>query len=105
MDTEHIEVDAITLSALVSDYTNVQTVKLDIEGAKAEVIPELLQSGHHPPQILAEFDAMNNPSADARARAEATDTCVRDYGYTCVFHDDRSTFTYLKSAPWPGNKP
>lgn len=97
-ETEYIEVDAITLSSLVSQFANVQIVKLDIEGAEADVIPELLDSGYHPPQILAEFDEMNRPSPEARARAEATDACLRDHGYTCVFHDDRSTFTYLRNT-------
>lgn len=95
--TEFIEVEAVTLSSLVSKVGDVRLIKLDIEGAEAEVIPELLRSGARPSQILVEFDEMNRPSRRSRSRAEATDSCLRENGYECVFHDGRSTFCYLKT--------
>ena len=97
-DTDYLEVDAVTLSSIVADVGDVVLVKLDIEGAEAQVIPELLESGMLPQQILAEFDELNVPSSRARASAEATDRTLRQHGYQCVYHDGRTTFSYLKVA-------
>ncbi len=95
-DTAHIEVEAVTLSSVVAGEREVSLVKLDIEGAEVQVIPELLAAGQRPKQILIEFDELNVPSPRARASAEATDRLLRECGYQCVFHDGRTTFSYLR---------
>ncbi len=95
-ETASIEVEAVTLSSILAEYPDAALVKLDIEGAEAAVIPELLEAGFRPQQILAEFDEMNVPSKRSRASAETTDAFLRLHGYECVFHDGRSTYSYLR---------
>lgn len=73
-------------------------VKFDIEGAEITVIPDLLDSGIRPAQILVEFDELSRPSARARAKFDVVNSRLLACGYRPVYFDGRTCVSYLLDA-------
>jgi FkbM family methyltransferase len=84
IDTSSIEVDAITVSCLLSelgvDKIEIPLIKLDIEGAEIEVITDFLQEGFRPLQILVEFDELNRPTPRAFQRVTDVNQHLQESG-------------------------
>ncbi|MGM0377269.1 MAG: FkbM family methyltransferase [Bacteroidota bacterium] len=70
-----------TLSTIVAeaDIGRFDVLKLDIEGAEYDVIPQVLHSGFKPPQILVEVHPGFFP--DGRKRTRELVKLLNDYGY------------------------
>ena len=95
--TPHIEVEAIAaaeLLELVADES-VSVVKMDIEGAETLVLPQLLDTGFHPQQILVEFDELNFPSRRATATFQRMHGLLLESGYEVTYWDHRSCVSYM----------
>ena len=58
---DYIKVKTITVKSILDKFNikNLQMIKLDIEGAAAEVIIDMLEKKVFPNQILVEFDELN----------------------------------------------
>ena len=58
--TDYIEVTTITIENIINQYEidHLDILKLDIEGAENQVIPNLLKKKIFPTQILVEFDEL-----------------------------------------------
>jgi FkbM family methyltransferase len=94
----HIEVEADALPNIMARHgiNNLPLLKLDIEGAEIEVIPDMLHQGIYPRQILVEFDEMNSPTRRSKRNVEATDLALRSSGYVCKHFDGLANFLYLR---------
>ena len=59
--TEYIEVTTTTVENIIYQYeiNHIDILKLDIEGAENQVIPNLLKKKIFPTQILVEFDELH----------------------------------------------
>ena len=57
---EYIEVTTVTVDKIIYQYEidQIDVMKLDIEGAENQVIPDLLKKNIYPTQILVEFDEL-----------------------------------------------
>ena len=99
-NTKSIEVEAVTLDSLLSDFnlnaSDIALMKLDIEGAEIEVIKHCIDVGIMPRQILVEFDELNVPSPKGFARVTEVDDLLRDNGYKFLKTDGQSDFLYLR---------
>jgi FkbM family methyltransferase len=91
-----IEVPAATLREIMgkAGVADFALLKLDIEGAEIQVIPEILRDGLRPPQILVEFDGLNFPSPKAIKDVEGVDALLRQSGYLCYHSNGRANFLY-----------
>ena len=92
-----VEVQLRTLSSLMKEWghARIDVLKMDIEGAEYEVLPEVLQSGVEVDQILIEFHdrwVQGLPSKKVHAELE-------QHGYRLVAHSAHyEEFTYLKTT-------
>lgn len=95
-DTPAIEVDATTIDHVLqeAEIGVPALMKIDIEGAEIEVVPDLLARGVRPQQLLIEYDELSVPSAKSRRRIEGCDAALRAAGYLLVHHDRPSNFLY-----------
>jgi len=93
----YIEVPAIDFASLLAEVgiSEPALVKFDIEGAEILVIPDLLDAGFRPPQILVEFDELSRPSAEARLKFEKTHSRLVECGYQPIYFDGRTCVSYL----------
>lgn len=98
-DTDFVEVQSMTLPDLLDDVglaaTDLQLIKLDIEGAEVEVLVHALGEHVRPAQILVEFDELNAPSPKAFERVDYVDRKLRDCGYEPIYTDGASNFLYV----------
>ncbi len=100
-DTASIEVQAIPLDRLLADLAidpaTVPLIKLDIEGAEIEVIPDILSKGIRPDQFLIEFDNLNIPGEEAYRRVDQAWDHLKNHGYSCIHSDGRSNFLFTRA--------
>lgn len=96
-DTAHIEVATTTLEALLAKYgvKTVPLLKLDVEGAEATVIRNMVERAIPIRQLLVEFDEMNCPSERSKKTVEDTDRMLRSAGYLCRYFDGKMSFLYV----------
>jgi len=96
--TPFIEVASTTVRAIMDEYglTDLELIKLDIEGAETAVISNMLESGIFPNQILVEFDELWLASASSKKKAEACDRALRSHGYECFHWDGKQNFSYAR---------
>lgn len=95
---DHILVEADKLSAILAELelNDPPLIKLDIEGAETRVIPELIEAGITPRQLLVEYDEMSLPSAETRERVEGVHQLLLQNGYALIHHDAPTNFLYLR---------
>jgi FkbM family methyltransferase len=95
-DTPAIEVESMTLAALMQQFglAELPLLKLDIEGAEVEVLADMLDRRIHPAQLLVEFDELSLRTRRALTRWQAIDKRLRQAGYRCGYFDGRSCFLY-----------
>lgn len=81
-----ITVPGRRLSTLLDpdDLTRLAILKLDIEEAEVEVLDDILSEGICPPQILVEFDQLQNPTAASRARVRQALGQLDSAGYRLI---------------------
>jgi FkbM family methyltransferase len=98
--TPFIEVESIDFDGVLAaaGVTSVALVKFDIEGAEIAVIPQMIQAGVKPRQILVEFDELNRPSRRARRNFDSVHGLLLDEGYLPIDFDGRSCVSYLRAA-------
>jgi FkbM family methyltransferase len=97
-DTPFIEVPSLDVSTLLSevDVGELALAKFDIEGAEIGVLPQLLDSGVQPDQLLVEFDELNWPSRASRMKFDAVHDLVLLAGYEVSYFDRRSCVSYIR---------
>jgi len=98
--TPFIEVQAIAISEVAAFFDESETtvVKMDIEGAEILALPQLLESGWLPHQILVEYDELNFPSQRARRNFGKTHAQVLNAGYDLTYWDQRSCASYIRKT-------
>lgn len=97
--TPYIQVDAVTFPELLSrvDVGHVSLVKFDVEGAEIFVIPQMIEAGILPGQVLVEFDELSRPSARARANFNGVHARLLAVGYRPIHFDGRTCVSYARS--------
>lgn len=97
-DTEHIEVEADTLSGIKAKFgiSDFHVLKLDIEGAEIEVIEHLVSSGLRPRQLLVEYDELSKPSRRTARRIGHAHALLIGAGYQ-LLHREGLNFLYYQS--------
>jgi len=97
-DTEHIEVEADTLSSIKASFGvgDFHVLKLDIEGAEIEVIEHLIGSGIRPRQLLVEYDELSKPSRATARRIGQAHASLGLAGYQ-LLHREGLNFLYYRS--------
>ena len=98
---ESVEAPVRRLSTLMRDlgHTRLDLVKMDIEGAEYAVLPDLIESGIRPVQILVEFHHRWREAGARRTRAMLR--LLHQYGYRIadVSPKGRELTFVLASAP------
>ena len=100
--TSHIEVQAVTLSELLTDLNlkpkDIPLIKLDIEGAAVEVLTQAVGAdGFRPKQILVEFDELTVPSRRGFERVSMIHELLTRSNYKMVSTDGQADFLYLRT--------
>jgi len=101
-DAKHIEVDAVTIDELISDFglKSVELIKMDIEGAEIEVIQDMLHKNILSSQILVEYDELlAAPSRRSKTRIECCHEALLAKGYRPIHIDPPSNFLYTNLGP------
>lgn len=98
-DTSYIEVATVTPSELLTELglrtSEIDLIKLDIEGAEVEVLMHCMIKGIKPKQILVEFDELNVPSQKGFDRVSQIHELLSQNGYRMVKTDGQADFLYL----------
>jgi FkbM family methyltransferase len=99
-NTEYIQVQADTvfsiLDSLDINKSEVNLIKLDIEGAEIEVILQMMEENFYPRQILVEFDELHDPSDKAFKRIDQAHGMLLANGYELIYTDGITDFLYFK---------
>lgn len=99
--TSHIEVQAVTLRELLTEFkldpSDIPLIKLDIEGAEIEVLTQCISEGITPRQILVEFDELNVPSKNGFERVSEIHQLLSQSGYEMVRTDGAADFLYVRN--------
>lgn len=99
-DTPFIEVEANTYGDILNAHgiDEVCILKLDIEGAELEVLPEILKSSVKPKQLLIEFDEALQFSSEATRKVQSMNDVINASGFKAVHVDNTGcNVTYLAS--------
>jgi FkbM family methyltransferase len=100
-DTDHIEVQADTISSILESQginkDEINLIKLDIEGAEIEVITYMMENKFYPKQMLVEFDELHNPSERAFERVDQAHGLLLENGYELIYTDGIADFLYHRS--------
>ena len=96
-NTPFIEVEGVDVNSLISEEVPrpIALAKFDVEGAEIIVLPELLNSGVRPHQILVEYDELNWPSAASRNKFYGVHERLTTVGYLVADFDGRSCVAYV----------
>jgi FkbM family methyltransferase len=90
-----IDVQSRTLSEILNLLPAVPSIlKLDIEGAQAEVLMDLLRSDWRPHQILMEFDELNFPTRRHYKAWRLLDRQLKEHRYVRSYFDGVANFLY-----------
>jgi FkbM family methyltransferase len=99
-DTEYIQVQADTIFSILDSQdinkSEIELVKLDIEGAEIEVLLQMLEEDFYPKQILVEFDELHNPSDRGFKRVDQAHGMLLVNGYELIYTDGMADFLYIK---------
>jgi FkbM family methyltransferase len=99
--SKYIEVEAEPLSHIIGRFglsnDDIHLVKLDIEGAAAEVIDWMCDNAFRPKQLLVEFDEMTFPDLSTMPRVKKVTSCLRAVGYELVHFDGHANCTFLRT--------
>jgi FkbM family methyltransferase len=96
-NNQFIEVDAISIDSILKEYkfdVAPLLVKLDIEGAEIQVLPDMLKKGIKPSQILVEFDELSIPCARSRDGVQQCHDALLEAGYKLI-HREKWNFLYI----------
>jgi FkbM family methyltransferase len=97
-DTDFIEVKTIMLKDIVfeNNIGEIDLLKLDIEGAENQVIPNILRDKIFPKQILVEFDELSTRFIKPYLKAMFIFTYLKMNNYTLVKTEDFPNFLFLR---------
>jgi FkbM family methyltransferase len=93
---DFIYVPTKSLSTIFREYnlTDLELLKLDIEGAEIEVLNSMIENKIFPNQIAVEYDELNAPSLKARNRISSTHKKLIRAGYDLI-HQEKNNFLYF----------
>ncbi|WP_439814372.1 FkbM family methyltransferase [Zavarzinia sp. CC-PAN008] len=96
---DYITVPSTTLAALVAalDNREIAVLKMDIEGAEADILDSIDTWGALPRQLLIEFDVLREPGPASRQTVERIDARLRAKGYVCGQAEGRN-YMYVRQA-------
>ncbi len=94
--TVQLEVPSVTLQDICREHeiSQIELLKMDIEGAEMKVIEAFLGQGIRPRQLLVEFERLVFPSAESTAAVKRMDAKLRDAGYLCFATNGLANFLY-----------
>ena len=97
-DTDFIEVTTTNLKTIVfeNNLKEIDLLKLDIEGAENQVIPNILRDKIFPKQILVEFDELSTGFIKPYFKAAFIFTYLKMNSYTLVKTKDFPNFLFLR---------
>ena len=95
-ETDHIEVETITLKTLMEDHgiENLPLLKIDIEGAEIEVIEKMVEDKIFPDQLLVEYDELPHRTERGINRVQKTHDLLIASGYELIHSDRGANFLY-----------
>ena len=97
-DTDFIEVETIMLKDIVfkNNIREIDLLKLDIEGAENQVIPNILRDKIFPKQILVEFDELSTRFIKPYLKAMLIFRHLQMNNYTLVKTEDFPNFLFVR---------
>lgn len=95
-ETDHIEVETITLKTLMEEQgiENLPLLKIDIEGAEIEVIEKMIEDKIFPDQLLVEYDELPHRTERGINRVQKTHDLLIASGYELIHSDSGANFLY-----------
>lgn len=100
-ETDHIEVDAITMDDLMKLYkdkgSHISLLKMDIEGAEVEVLENMMDSKIFPSQIAVEYDELNFPTKYGINRVKSSIENLKKNNYTLKWSSGVSDFLFTRN--------
>ena len=100
-ETDHIEVDAITMSDLLELYkdegNNISLLKMDIEDAEIEVLESMLSSNIFPNQIAIEYDELNFPTKYSINKIKSSIENLKKNNYSLKWASGVSDFLFIRN--------
>lgn len=99
-NTHFIQVKTTTINNLITDYqiSNLQILKLDIEGAETYVVNEMLNNRIYPKQILVEFDEMQNLTKEIKKKIITCHKNLINHNYKLIFKRNINFLYYYQNA-------
>jgi len=96
--TDYIEVTTTTVENIINQYEieHLDILKLDIEGAENQVIPNLLKKRIFPTQILVEFDELATNFISPYLKALTIFLKLKIYSYELVKTNKFPNFLFVK---------
>ncbi|WP_339777568.1 FkbM family methyltransferase [uncultured Thalassospira sp.] len=99
-ENNYINVPCVTIEKLFKKHniTEIEILKIDIEGAEIHVIPNILKlhKSLQPKQILVEYDGILYPNKKYIKMCLECDDSLRKNGYTCIHKHEKNNFLYVK---------
>ena len=97
---DYIKVETITLANVINEnkLNNISILKLDIEGAENQVIPDMLKNKIFPRQLLVEFDELHGNYIRSYIKASIIILKLRLYGYKRIATESKfGDFLFIKT--------
>jgi FkbM family methyltransferase len=98
--SEIINCEATTIERIMKSHeiTNIEILKLDIEGAQLEVIRNMFSLNIKPKQILIEIDELYFPSLKGKKRAKICFSLLLKNGYVMVGKENKFDFCFIQKS-------
>lgn len=103
-DTDYVIVKTVTIDEVMKEYNleSIPLIKIDIEGAEVDVIPDMLDKGISPDQICVEFCQLHRINNQSYNQFLQIYEMLVSKGYKSIRINDYPNFLFVLDSPTAG---